>query len=102
MAVDGRTLAPACFQAGVSGVAPDRLIREQVRVDRGTLRIGAQAVDLEKCRRILVVGAGKASGLMAQTLEEVLGGRVAGGAVTVKYGHAASCRRIKVLEAAHP
>ncbi len=102
MAVDGRTLARACFQAGVSGVAPDRLIREQVRVDRGTLRIGAQAVDLEKCRRILVVGAGKASGLMAQTLEEVLGGRVAGGAVTVKYGHAASCRRIKVLEAAHP
>lgn len=102
LAGDGKALAQACFKAGVAGVAPDRLIREQLRVDCGTLRLGAQAFDLTAFRRILVVGAGKASGLMAQTLEEVLGERVAGGAVAVKYGHAASCRRIEVLEAAHP
>jgi hydroxypyruvate reductase len=53
-------------------------------------------------RRVLVVGAGKASGAMAAAAEEVLGDRIAGGVVAVKDGHLAPTRRVRLLEAGHP
>lgn len=95
-------VARRCFEAGVAAVQPDRLIRENVVLRGESLAVGGQTFALARCRRIVVVGAGKASGLMAQALEEVLGGRIAAGAVAVKYGHAAPCRRIEIMEAAHP
>ncbi len=52
--------------------------------------------------RLLVVGAGKASGAMAAAVEEAWGSRVADGVVAVKDGHLAPTRRIRLLEAGHP
>jgi len=102
MAIDGKALALACFKAGVAGVAPDRLVRDHVRSDERTLTICGQEFDPSRIERIFVVGAGKASGLMALALEEMLGDRVIGGAVVVKHGHAVPCRKIRIMEAAHP
>lgn len=51
--------------------------------------------------RTVVVGAGKAAAAMAQALESHWTGDV-GGLVVTRYGHGADCRRIKVVEAAHP
>ncbi|HEX6794380.1 MAG TPA: glycerate kinase, partial [Casimicrobiaceae bacterium] len=51
--------------------------------------------------RTLVVGAGKASAAMARTLEDHWRGELRGIVVT-RYGHAVACRRIEVVEAAHP
>ncbi len=39
---------------------------------------------------------------MAAAVEAILGGRVTGGLVVVKYGHAAPLRRIGLIEANHP
>ncbi len=58
--------------------------------------------DLARYRRILVVGAGKASGAMAQALEAVLGDRISAGLVVVKDGYTAPTSRIKAVEAGHP
>ncbi len=66
------------------------------------VRRALDSVDLSKPRRILVVGAGKASGAMAHALEERLGDRISGGLVVVKDGYPASTRKIKVVEAGHP
>ena len=52
--------------------------------------------------RVVVVGAGKASGAMASAVEEAWGERVAGGLVVVKDGHLAETRRVKLVEAGHP
>jgi glycerate 2-kinase len=52
--------------------------------------------------RVLVVGAGKASGAMAAAAEEALGDRIADGVVAVKDGHLAPTRRVRLLEAGHP
>ena len=52
--------------------------------------------------RVLVIGAGKASAVMAQALEELLGGRIAGGLVCVKDGHGVPLERVEVAEASHP
>ena len=51
--------------------------------------------------RTLVVGAGKASAAMARALEDHWHGELRGLVVT-RYGHAVECRRIEVVEAAHP
>ncbi|MEX2222637.1 MAG: glycerate kinase [Candidatus Rokuibacteriota bacterium] len=52
--------------------------------------------------RVLVVGAGKASGAMATAAEGVLGDRIADGLVVVKDGYRADTRRVRLVEAGHP
>ncbi len=51
--------------------------------------------------RTLVIGAGKAAAAMAATVERHWQGEL-GGLVVTRYGHGADCRRIEVVEAAHP
>ena len=51
--------------------------------------------------RVIVIGAGKASAAMARALEDAWNGPLTGLVVT-RYGHSVPCRRIEVLEAAHP
>lgn len=52
--------------------------------------------------RVVVIGAGKASARMCQTLEALLGDRIEGGLVIVKTGHTLPTKRVEVVEAAHP
>jgi glycerate 2-kinase len=51
--------------------------------------------------RTVVIGAGKASGAMAQALERHWQAPLTGMVVT-RYGYAVPCERIRVVEAAHP
>ena len=52
--------------------------------------------------RVLVVGAGKASGAMAAAAEDAWGDLIAAGVVAVKDGHTAPTRTVRLLEAGHP
>src|SRR3954463_15133797 len=51
--------------------------------------------------RTIVVGAGKASAAMAKAAEQHWPGPLEGLVIT-RYGHAAACERIEIVEAAHP
>lgn len=51
--------------------------------------------------RTLVIGAGKASAAMAKAFEDSWRGELSGLVVT-RYGYGVSCRRIEIVEAAHP
>lgn len=51
--------------------------------------------------RTVVIGAGKASAAMAQALEAHWPGPLEG-LVLTRYGHGVPCRRIEIVEAAHP
>jgi len=51
--------------------------------------------------RTIVVGAGKAAATMAKAVEDRWPGALEGLVVT-RYGHHAPCKRIEVVEAAHP
>ena len=55
----------------------------------------------ERNGRLIVIGAGKAAAAMAEVVEQAWSGEVSGLVVT-RYGHGANCRRVEVLEAAHP
>ncbi len=51
--------------------------------------------------RTLVIGAGKGAAAMAKVVEDHWRGNISGLVVT-RYGHGADCKRIEVVEAAHP
>jgi hydroxypyruvate reductase len=51
--------------------------------------------------RLIVIGAGKASAAMAKAVEDNWPGELSGLVVT-RYGYAAPCKRIEIVEAAHP
>lgn len=92
------------FRAGLAAVDPVAAVRRHLS-RRGSdvviTAVGGAEHRLSP-RRVVVVGAGKASALMCQALEAELGDLVAGGLVVVKTGHAAPTGRVEVVEAAHP
>ena len=94
--------ATEIFLAGVESVRPDNLIRRFISADKGILKIDKINLDLAAIRNIHVVGMGKASALMAQTVESILGDRITSGHIVTKYGHSAALNFIGVTEAGHP
>ena len=99
---NGRDLAWRIMRAALSAVDPYEAVKNALHLDGQTLYVGETAYDLTKFKRVLVVGAGKASAPMARAVEEALGERVAAGLVNVKYGYTDAVSRIQLREAAHP
>ncbi|MCF7927595.1 MAG: glycerate kinase [Spirochaetales bacterium] len=113
-----RAEARAVFNKAVSRVDPrrmilDRLVLKQESPEQDLLLVRGEGrtlrIDLHDYKEIIVLGAGKAGADMAAGLEAVLGNRITGGLVVVKYGHTASGedagelpRRIEIAEAGHP
>ncbi len=90
------------FEAGLRAVDPREAVNKFLAVEGNMLRLGEQELNLDSFRSILVIGAGKGSALMAQAVEEILGDRIGGGIVIVKYGYVAPLQRIRLVEAGHP
>lgn len=82
-----RTLLEQLFAAAIEAAQPAHCIPPHLpQVPRG---------------RLIVIGAGKASGAMARVVEEHWPGPLSGLVVT-RYGYAVPCARIEIVEAAHP
>jgi hydroxypyruvate reductase len=94
--------ATSIFRAALAAADPADAVMRHVRIDKDTLIAGRKRYALSHFRRVIVVGAGKASALMAVPVERLLSTRIAGGLVNVKYGHGAKLRRIRVNECGHP
>lgn len=97
-----RRQAAAIFAAAVRAADPAAAVRRHVSLERATLRIDSHSYDLERIDRIFLIGAGKASGPMAKTLEDLLGERITTGIVNVKYGYTVPLERVSLVEAGHP
>jgi glycerate 2-kinase len=97
-----RQTAENIFRAGVAAVLPDHLIRSQLRVEGDVLTVGGDSYVLSAYRHIYVLGAGKASALMALEIEKMLPSRITDGYVVTKYGHGCTLQHITCTEAAHP
>lgn len=90
------------FCAALAAVDPAHAVGKAIRVENDVLYAADGVYPLAAYRRILVVGAGKASARMAQAVETLLGPRIEAGLVITKYAHGAPLERIELLEAAHP
>ena len=96
----------AIVQAALRRVDPYRMLLDHVRLEGDELCIDlagrSRRFDLTGYRRIVAIGAGKATAPMALALERILGDRLDGGVIAVKYGHTEPLQRIEIIEAGHP
>lgn len=90
------------FKAAVQSVLPGKMIQDQVSVSDSTLVISNLQFSLNDIDCIYIIGAGKASALMAKEIESILGKHITEGHVVVKYGHSCELKHSKVTEAGHP
>jgi hydroxypyruvate reductase len=95
------------FRVAVQSASPLEAVKRHLLLETATgqqpvLRLGGRTLSLKEVDRIWVVGAGKASAPMALAAERLLGRRVSGGAVVVKYGHGSAVKRVSLFEAGHP
>jgi hydroxypyruvate reductase len=97
-----RRAARRILDAAIGAGDAARLTREALRREGRHLRVGDRAVDLARLRRVVVVGAGKASGTMAEAAESALGEVVVEGLVAVKERCPPGPRRVRAVEAGHP
>jgi glycerate 2-kinase len=97
-----RSIAGEIFLAGIESVLPARLISEAMSLNNGRLNVGGMNFQLDSIGNIYVIGAGKASALMGEQVEKILGNRIAEGKIIVKYGHSVKLKYIDVIEAGHP
>ncbi|MBW9064506.1 glycerate kinase [Rhizobium herbae] len=82
-----RTFLETLFHAAVAAADPAKVV-------------AANLPERPKGRTV-VIGAGKGAAQMAQAFERLWDGPLSGAVVT-RYGYAAPCERIDVLEASHP
>ena len=99
---DLREHARQIFYAGLSAADPLEAINHAVQREGHWLTVGGRAYDLDQFRQIYITGGGKASARMALAMEKLIGDRIAGGIVVVKYGHAVKLGATEVIEAGHP
>jgi glycerate 2-kinase len=90
------------FSSGLQAVEPGAAVKKYCRLIGEQFAIGDRSYDLSRFENIIVIGAGKATAPMARALEEILGDRITGGTINVKYGHVADLNRIGLIEAGHP
>lgn len=90
------------FLAGVASVLPDKLIKSQVKLCGDILSIQNYSFCLSDFENIVVIGAGKATALMAKEIESLLQNHLIVGHVVVKYDHGCRLSKIEISEAGHP
>jgi hydroxypyruvate reductase len=90
------------FNSGLRAVEPGAAVKNYCRVDGDHFIVGDRNYDLSKFNKLFVIGAGKASAPMAAAIEDLVGNRIKGGIVNVKYGHTAELAHVKLIEAGHP
>lgn len=85
--IDPKPLLQAMFDAALAAADPMRQVPPHLPMKPG--------------KRSVLIGAGKASALMAKAIEEAWPHELEGLVVT-RYGHAVPCERVEIVEAAHP
>jgi glycerate 2-kinase len=97
-----RRSARRILDAAIAAGDAARLTREALVRDGSRLGVGGRVFDLGRIRSVVVVGAGKASGTMAEAAEAALEGIPVEGLVAVKERREPGPRRVRAVEAGHP
>jgi glycerate 2-kinase len=97
-----REKALPILSAALEAADPAAAVKRHMVLEGSELLFGERTYNLDKYRRIYVIGGGKAGGSMAQAAEQVLGDRLTAGTINTKYGYLADTRIVRVCEAGHP
>ena len=81
------------FNAGVAAVDPEKRVKYVCRTNNDLLKINHHSYDLSSYKHIYVIGAGKAAAAMGTAIEDLIGKRLTGGLINVKYGYTAPLKK---------
>jgi glycerate-2-kinase len=102
---NSRAKALQIIEAGLEAINTDKIMDKKISLKDNSLIINnyknsIKKINLRKYKRIIVIGFGKASSLMAKHVEKVLGKKIDSGIVisTKKI----NLKRIKVIKGTHP
>ncbi len=96
----GHTVALDALTAGIAAADPARLTRERVSLSGSVLTVGESTISLADVDEVVVLGGGKAAGVVAAELEAILGDRLDGGVVVTN--SQVDTERIEQLPGDHP
>ena len=97
-----RELALKSLESALNAVDSKQIIRSKLLLKNSTLHIDKCSFDLKKIKNVYVIGGGKASGSMAEALEQILGSHIKNGLVNVPRGSKNKAEVTKFHEASHP
>lgn len=97
-----RALALKSLEVAVNAVDPKQIIKSKLSLTNSVLYVNGYSFNLKKFKNIYVIGGGKASGSMAEALEQILGNNITNGFVNVPHGSGHVTSTIKLHEASHP
>jgi glycerate-2-kinase len=81
---------------------PFKATQALVKVKDDILSVADLRFDLNGHPRIFLLGAGKATYLIAKALEDILGDRITDGIIACKYGQPGTLSRCQLISAGHP
>jgi len=90
------------LKAGLGAVDPEAAVLNCVSREGSTLSVGDRDYDLDRYKRILLIGAGKGTAPMAKAVEEILGDHLTSARIIVKYGYGMPLDKTHIMEAGHP
>jgi glycerate-2-kinase len=97
-----RALALKGLENAVNAADPKKIMKSKISLRGSVLRVDGYSFDLKKFKHVYVIGGGKASGSMAETLEEIVGAHITFGIVNVPRGSKHKTSIVKIHEASHP
>ena len=95
-----RKTALEIMEAGLNSIDTHEVIKNKVKLDNNILIVDSQLFDLNEFKKIKVVGFGKSSGVAALALEEILGDKIAEGAVISM--EKTDCKYVETFIGTHP
>jgi glycerate 2-kinase len=89
---------------GIKSVLAQNIISKSIKLTNETLYIQNFKINLSQIENIYIVGAGKASGGMAEVIEQILGSRITDGLINIPDGTKKRYKThiIQLNEATHP
>ncbi len=90
------------LRKAIAGADPGLAVRSHLVREDDQLHIFDVTLDLRTFRKVVMIGAGKASATMAGTVEDILAEKLTGGLICVKTGYGADLSIAGLVEAGHP
>jgi len=97
-----RALALKSLEYALNAVDPKQLMKSKLLLKNSLLKVNGYSFDLKKFKNVYVIGGGKASGSIAEALEQILGQYITKGLVNIPRGNKHKTELIKLHEASHP
>src|SRR5437764_50564 len=88
------------IEAGLAAIEPDHFVNREVRIDGSNLKILDKSYDLNRYKKIYLLGFGKGSAGISKMIEEVLGNKLTEGYVIDTRPETFS--KIKFTQGTHP